>query len=179
MICIVHVHPPQSLMPSDNDLAASETLDVGRDHPQGHHLARGGRLLSQRTQGTYQHPQIRSLVAEHCQQLSSGLVDMFRTEVEREVKQRVSEVIVLEASACREELRSKDEALLAAETRCKDLKEQLELSEQMCRQLQERVRQAEATEAELRVILKGLEAVRPLHSSHQSFPFTRFFRSSR
>jgi len=143
-------------MPLDDDLAASETPDVDRDHPDDC-LGRD-RFLSWRTQGTYQHPQIRSLVAKHCEQLSSGLVDVFRTEVEREVKQRVSEVIVSEATACCEQLRSKDEALLAAEARCRDLQEQLELSSQMCRQLQERVGQLEATEAELRIALnEGFE----------------------
>lgn len=103
--------------------------------------------------GAYRHPQLRSLVAKHCNQLSSELVDVFRTEVEREVKKRVSEVIVSEATAVREQMKSKDEALLAAETRCKDLREQLELSGESCRQLHERIKQLETTEAELRVAL--------------------------
>ena len=153
-------------MSPDSDL---KTPDVDRDRPHGHH----GRFHSQRS---YQHPQIRSLIAKHCEQLSSGLVDVFRTEVEREVKQRVSEVIVSEATACCEQLRSKDEALLAAEARCEDLQEQLELSNQMCCQLQERVRQLEATEAELRIALnsEGLGAVRLFYSLGSCFPFTRF-----
>jgi hypothetical protein len=150
-------------MPPDNDPTVSETPDASRDEPPGHRL--GDRFPSQRTQGTYQHPQIRSLIAKHCEQLSSGLVDIFRNEVEREVKQRVSEVIVSEAATCCEHMRSKDEALLAAETRNKDLQEQLELSDQMCRRLHERVRQLEATETELRIALnEGLEVVRLFHS---------------
>jgi len=156
-------------MPPENDLTISEAPNLDRDHPHGHRLV-GERFPSGRTQRTYQHPQIRSLIAKHCEQLSSGLVDIFRTEVEREVKQRVSEVIVSEATACCEHLRSKDDALLAAETRCKDLQEQLELSDQTCRQLQERVRQLEATEAELRVVLdEGLEVVRSFRSSDRVF----------
>jgi len=143
-------------MPLDDDLTASEVPDVDRDNPDD--CLDRDRFLSWRTQGAYQHPQIRSLIAKHCEQLSSGLVDIFRTEVEREVKQRVSEVIVSEATACCEQLRSRDEAILAAETRCRDLQGQLELSDQMCRQLQERVGQLEATEAELRAALnEGLE----------------------
>ena len=148
-----------------NDNTVSETPDVDRDHPDINHLW-GNRFLSRRAQGTYRHPQIRSLIAEHCEQLSSGLVDVFRTEVEREVKQRVSEVIVSEATAWGEQLRLKDEALLTAETRCKDLREQLELSNQMCCQLQEKVRHLEATEAELRTALnERLEVVSAFHSS--------------
>jgi len=155
-------------MPPDNDFTISNAPNLDRDHPQGHRL--GGERLSQRTQRAYQHPQIRSLIAKHCEQLSSGLVDIFRTEVEREVKQRVSEVIVSEATACCEHLRLKDEALLAAETRCKDLQEQLELSHQTCRQFQERVRQLEATEAELRVAMnEGVEIVRSFHPSDHAF----------
>jgi len=156
-------------MPPDNDFTISDAPNLDRDHPHGHRLG-GDRFLSQRTQRTYQHPQIRSLIAKHCEQLSSGLVDIFRTEVEREVKQRVSEVIVSEAAACCEHLRSKDEALLVAETRCKDLQEQLELSNQTCRQLQERVRQLEATEAELRIAVnEGLEVVRSFRPSNHAF----------
>ena len=151
-------------MPPDNDL----TPGTDRDHPHGHPLG-GSRFHSQRTQGAYRHPQIRSLIAEHCQQLSSGLVDIFRTEVEIEVKQRVSEVIASEATAYHEQLRSKDEALLAAETRCKDLQEQLELSTQMRCQLQERLRQLEVAEAELRGTLKGLEVVRSFRPSDRVF----------
>ena len=128
-------------------------MDLGEDQPP-----------SWRARGTHYHPQIRSLIATHCEQLSSGLTDIFRTEVEREVKQRVSEVIVSEATAYCEQLRLKDEALLAAETKCKDLQEQLELGNQTCCQLQERVRQLEATEAELRNALNGrLEVVRSFH----------------
>jgi len=144
-------------MSPNDDLTVSETPDVDRDHPLDDRLGRD-RFPSRRTQGTYQHPQIRSLIAMHCEQLSSGLVDMFRTEVEREVKQRVSEVIASEATACCEQLRSKDETLLAAEAMCKDLQEQLEQSNQMCRQLQERVRQLEAMEAELRIALNEGQA---------------------
>jgi len=148
------------MLPDDN-LTVSETPDVDRDHPDGHHLDRDH---SRRAQGTYQHPQIRSLIAKHCEQLSSGLVDVFRTEVEREVKQRVSEVIVSEATACWDQLRSKDEALLAAETRFKDLQGQLELSNQMCRQLQGRIKQLETTETELRMALnERIEVVRASH----------------
>jgi len=166
-------------MPPDNDFTISDAPNLDRDHPHGHLLG-GERLLSQRTQRTYQHPQIRSLIAKHCEQLSSGLVDIFRTEVDREVKQRVSEVIVSEATAYCEQLKSTDEALLAAETRCKDLQEQLELSNQMCRQLQERVRQLEATEAELKVALdEQLEVQRagvvppPLESRHLTVVYER------
>lgn len=128
----------------DNDPGAD------RDHQdsQGHNLS-GDRLPSWRTQ--YQHPRIRSLIAKHCEQLSSGLVDIFRTDVEKEVKQRVSEVIVSEATGFCEQLKSKDDALLAVETRCKDLQEQLELSDKACRQLQGRVKQLEVIEAELKV----------------------------
>ena len=91
-------------------------------------------------------------------------MDIFRTEVEREVKQRVSEVIVSEATAYCEQLRSKDEALVAAETRCKNLQEQLELSDQVHCQLQERVRQLEAIEAELRTALnERLKTVRSFY----------------
>ena len=96
-------------------------------------------------------------------------MDIFRTEVEIEVKQRVSEVIASEATAYHEQLRSKDEALLAAETRCKDLQEQLELSTQMRCQLQERLRQLEVAEAELRGTLKGLEVVRSFRPSDRVF----------
>lgn len=146
-------------MPPDNGSAVSKTSEVDRDQPDGHRLG-GDRFSSQRTQGTYQHPQIRSLIAKHCQELSSGLVDIFRTEVEREVNQRVSGVITSEATAYHEHLRSRDEALSAAEARCSDLQEQLDLSNQMCHQLQERVKQLEATEAELRIALnEGLEIV--------------------
>ncbi|KAF9782086.1 hypothetical protein BJ322DRAFT_1074243 [Thelephora terrestris] len=139
------------MSPSD-DLTVSQTADSNRDHQDVQTLV-GDRFPSRKTQGIYQHPPIRSLIARHCEQLSSGLVDIFRTEVEREVKQRVSEVIVSEASTLCEQLRSKEEALLAAETRCKDLREQLELSNEMCSQLQERVKRLEAAEAELRVAL--------------------------
>lgn len=157
-------------MPPENDSTIFDTSNLDRDHPHGHRLG-GERSLSQKTQRTYQHPQIRSLIAKHCEQLSSGLVDIFRTEVEREVKQRVSEVIVSEATACCEHLRSKDEALLAVETRCKDLQEQLELSHQTCRQLQERVRQLETTEAELRIVVmnEGFGVVRSFRSSGHAF----------
>lgn len=156
-------------MHTDNDSTISEAPNLDRDYPHGHRLG-GERFHSQRMQRAYQHPQIRSLVAKHCEQLSSDLVDLFRTEVEREVKQRVSEVIVSEATARCEHLRSKDDALLAAETRCKELLEQLELSNQTCRQLQERVRQLEATEAELRnASNEGLEVVRSFHPSDHVF----------
>ena len=176
---IVHIHPPDSLMPPDNDLSISGAHNLDRDHPQGHRLG-GERFHSQRTQRTYQHPQIRSLIAKHCEQLSSGLVDIFRTEVEREVKQRVSEVIVSEATACCEHLRSKDEALSAAETRCKELQEQLELTDQTCRQLQERVVQLEATEAELRTALnEALEVVRSFHPLRPRFHSSVSCSSSR
>jgi hypothetical protein len=156
-------------MPPNNDLTVSGAPDIDRDHLDGHRLG-GDRFPSRRT-GTYQHPQIRSLVAKHCEQLSSRLVDVFRTEVEREVQQQVSEVIVSEATACCEQLRSKEEALIAAETRCKDLQEQLDFSNQICRQLQERVRQLEATaEAELRIASnEGLEVVRSFHRSETMF----------
>ena len=152
-------------MPLDDNPTVSETPHVNRDHLDAHYLHLGGDLSpSRRTQGAYQHPQIRSLIAKHCEQLSSGLVDIFRTEVEREVKQRVSEVIVSEATAYCEQLRSKDDALVAAETRCKNLQEQLELSDQMHCQLQERVRQLEAIEAELRTALdERLKAVRSVY----------------
>lgn len=152
-----------SLMSPSDDLTVSSNQDVNRDHQDVHNLVRD-RSLPRRTQGTYQHPQIRSLIARHCDQLSSELVDIFRTEVEREVKRRVSEVIVSEATAFCEQLRSKNEALLAAETRCKELREQLELSNKTCCQLQERVRQLESTEAELKVALnEQLEVVRSPH----------------
>jgi len=155
------------MLPND-DLTVSETPDVDRDHPDGR--LGGDGFLSRRAQGTYQHPQIRSLIAKHCEQLSSGLVDIFRTEVEREVKQRVSEVIVSEATACCEQLRSKDEALLVAETRFKDLQGQLELSNQMCCQLQGRIRQLEATEVELRMALnERTGVVRAFHPSDYVF----------
>jgi hypothetical protein len=143
----------------------TQTPDVDQDHPDDHHMDLGeDQPPSRRTQGTYHHPQMRSLIATHCEQLSSGLTDVFRTEVEREVKQRVSEVIVSEATAYCEQLRLKDEALLASETRCKDLQEQLELSNQTCCQLQERVGQLETTETELRNALNGrLGHVRSFH----------------
>jgi hypothetical protein len=140
-------------MPSDDNLTVSGAPDADRDRQSVHSLV-GDRLISWRAgKGTHQHPQLRSLIAKHCEQLSGELVDVFRTEVEREVKQRVSEVIVSEATVFCERLRSKDEALLEAETRCKDLQEQLELSNKTCSQLQQRVRQLETTEAELRVAL--------------------------
>lgn len=141
---------------SSNDLPVPGAPDeVGQDRRGIHTLAGDRFTIPRRTQGTYQHPQIRSLIAKHCEQLSSGLVDLFRTEVEREVKERVSEVIVSEATVFCEQLRSKDEAILAAETRCEDLREQLEISRQMCCQLQEKVRELEATEAELRTALNN------------------------
>jgi len=163
-------------MPSDDNLKISEAPDADRDHPEGHNLG-GDRYLSRRTQGTYQ---LRSLVARHCEQLSSELVDVFRTEAEREVKHRVSEFIVSEATVFCEQMRSKDEVLLAAETKCKDLQEQLELSNRTCRQLQERVRQLEATEAELKVALnQRFEDQRvgavplPLESGHLRIVYER------
>jgi len=163
-------------MPPDNDFTISEAPNLDRDR----HRLGGEQLHPQRTQRTYQHPQIRSLIAKHCEQLSSGLVDIFRTEVEREVKQRVSEVIVSEATACCEHLRSKDEAILAAETKCKELQAQLELSYQTCRQLQERVEQLEAIEAELRDALnEGLEVQQtgatqpPLDGRHLAVVYER------
>lgn len=165
-------------MPPDDNKMVSQTSGVDRDdYPHDHRLG-VDRFLSQRTQGTYQHPQIRSLIAKHCEQLSSGLVDIFRSEVEREVKQRVSEVIVSEATACCEHLRSKDKALLAAETRCKDLQEQLDLSDRTRGLLEEKVKLLEATEAELRIALnEGLEVVRSFYLSWW-FPFTHFSCSS-
>lgn len=170
---LFYIHLPDSPMPLDDKLTASETPDVDRNHSDGHHPYSGGdRPPSWRTRGTYQHPQIRSLIAKHCEQLSSGLVDIFRTEVEGEVKRRVSEVIVSEATAYCEQLRSKDEALLAAETRCKDLQEQLELSNQIRCQLQERVRQLEATEAELRIALNERLEVFGSFTRGLRFPFT-------
>jgi len=162
-------------MPPDKDLAVSETPDVDRDHPHSHHPG-GDRFISQRTQGTYQRPQIRSLIAKHCEQLSSGLVDAFRTEVESEVKRRVSEVIVSEATARVECMESKDRDLLAAGARCQDLQQQLELSNRMCRQLQERVRQLEATEAELRIALDEAQvevAPPPLDDRHLTVVYER------
>lgn len=161
----------RSLM-SSNDLTAPGAPDeVGQDR-RGIHTLAGDRFIPWRTQGTYQHPQIRSLIAKHCEQLSSGLVDLFRTEVEREVKERVSEVIASEATVFCEQLRSKDETILAAEARCEDLREQLETSKQMCCQLQERVRELESTEAELRTALnKGSLEVRSSHPQ-VTFPFT-------
>jgi len=166
-------------MPPDNDFTISVAPNLDRDRPHGHRLG-GEQFHPQRIQRTYQHPQIRSLIAKHCEQLSSGLVDIFRTEVEREVKQRVSEVIISEATACCEHLRSKDEAILAAETKCKELQEQLELSDQMCRQLQERVEQLEAIEAELRDALsEGLEVQQtgavqpPLDGRHLAVVYER------
>ena len=144
-------------MSLDDNRTISEAPYVDQGHPDG-----GNRPPSLRVQRTYQHPQIRSAIAKHCEQLSSGLADIFKTEVEREVKKRVSEVIFSEATASCEQLRSKDEALLVAETRCKDLQEQLELSKKMCCQLQERVGELEATEAELKNALnERFEAVRP------------------
>lgn len=73
-------------------------------------------------------------------------MEIFRIEVEREVERQVSEA----AGFC-EQLKSKDEAILAAEARYKDLQEQLEVSNRMFSELQERVRQLEATEGESRV----------------------------
>lgn len=148
----------------ENDLK-TRIPDVDQDHPDDHYMDLGkDQPPSWRAQGTRYHPQIRSLITTHCEQLSSGLMDIFRTEVEREVKHRVSEVIVSEATAYCEQFRLKDEALLAVETRCKGLQEQLELSDQTCCQLQERVRQLEATEAELRNALnERLEVVRSFH----------------
>lgn len=147
------------MSPSD-DLVVSGAPGANQDH-QDVRSSIGDRFLPYRTQGSYQHPKIRSLVAKHCEQLSSELADVFRADLEREVKQRVSEVIVSEATVFCEQLKSKDDALLAAETRCRGLREQLELSDQMCCKLQERVKQLEATEAELRVTLdKRLEDVR-------------------
>ena len=142
------------------------TPDVDQDHLNDHHTDLGkDQPPSRRARGTYHHPQIQSLIAAHGEQLSSGLTDVFRAEVEREVKQRVSEVIFSEATAYCEQLRLRDEALLAAETRCRDLQEQLGLSNQTCCQLQERVRQLEATEAELRNELnRRLGVVRSPHS---------------
>jgi hypothetical protein len=160
-------------MPSNDDLMVPEAQNVDRGHQDSRDLA-GDRFLPRGTQGTYQHPQIRSLIAKHYEQLSSGLVDVFRTEVEREVKQRVSEVIVSEATRLCQQLKSKDEALLAAETRCKGLREELELSTEMCCQLQERVRQLEAIEAQLN---ERVEVVRLL-TLRLCFPFTRFSCSS-
>jgi len=166
-------------MSSSDDLTVSSNQDVNRDHQDVHSLVRD-RSFPRRTQGAYQHPQIRSLIARHCEQLSSELVDMFRTEVEMEVKRRVSEVIVSEATAFCEQLRSKDEALLAAETQCNNLREQLELSNKTCCQLQESVRKLEATEAELKVALdEQLEVQRagvvppPLESRHLTVVYER------
>lgn len=166
------------MQPSD-DLAVSGASGADQDHQDVRNFV-GDRFLPHRTQGAYQHPKIRSLVAKHCEQLSSELVDIFRTDVEREVKQRVSEVIVSEATVFCEQLKSKDDALLAAEVRCKDLREQLELSNQMCCKLQERVKQLEATEAELRITLdNGLEEhlpgmnPPPLESRHLTVIYER------
>lgn len=166
-------------MPSDeNNIVVSGAVDTDREYHREGHSSGGDRFLfSRRTQGGHQHPQLRSLVAKHCEQLSSELVDVFRTEVEREVKNRVSEVIVSEATVLCERLRLKDEALLEAETRCKDLREQLELSNKTCGQLQERVRQLEDTEAELRVALsEQLEDVSSADRQNSVFhPFTPLF----
>lgn len=148
-------------MPSDDNLAVSETPDADRDRQTVTHNLAGDGLLSWRTKGTPHHPQLRSLIAKHCEQLSGELVDVFRTEVEREVKERVSEVIVSEATVFCERLRSKDEALLAAENRCRDLQEQLGLSNKTCGQLQERVRQLEIIEAELRTALEDVSSSHP------------------
>lgn len=152
-------------MPPDIDRTVSGAPDIDQDVPDSHNSGRD-RFLSRKIQGTYQHPQIRSLVARHCEQLSSGLVDVFRTEVEREVKQRVSEVIVSEATVVCEQLRLKEEALLAAEARCDDLQGQLELCNRMCSQLQDKIKKLEATEAELRTSLNRRlsEDVRSSHS---------------
>jgi hypothetical protein len=147
-------------MPPNDDLTVPEAQNVDRGHQDSSRELGGDRFLPRGTQGTYQHPQIRSLIAKHYEQLSSGLVDIFRTEVEREVKQRVSEVIVSEATTFCQQLKSKDEALLAVETRCKGLREELELSTKMCCQLQERVGQLEAIEAQLN---ERLEVVRLSH----------------
>jgi len=157
-------------MSLNDSLMISETPDVDQDHSDG-----GNRPPSLRMQGTYQHPQIRSLISKHCEQLTSGLVDIFNAEVEREVKLRVSKVIVSEATAYCEQLRSKDEALLAAEARCKDLQEQLELSKTMCCQLQERVGELEATEVELKNALnESLEVVRLFRLRTLFSPLTHF-----
>lgn len=104
-------------------------------------------------------------------------MDIFRTEIEREVKQRVSEVIVSEATAYCEQLRSKDQALSALESKCSSLQEQLELNNQMRCQLEERVKKLEAIEADLRNALhERLEAVRSFHPriifSIHRFPYS-------
>lgn len=169
-IYIVQIRPQSSLMPSDeNPTVSAEASAADRDRQEGRDLG-GDRLLAWRTQGTYERPQLRSLVAKHCEQLSSELVDVFRTEVEREVKQRVSEVIVSEATILCEQLRSKDEALLAAEARWKDLREEVELSNKMRSQLQERIGQLEATETELRAALN--EQLEDVGSSHSQIMFS-------
>ena len=162
-------------MSLNDNRTISETPDVDPGHPDG-----GNRPPSLRVQKTYQHPQIRSAIAKHCEQLSSGLTDIFKTEVEREVKKRVSEVIFSEATAHYEQLRLKDEALLVAETRCKDLQEQLELSKKECCQLRERVGGLEATETELKNALnERLGAVRPFRLRFFFFPFTHFLHGHR
>ena len=178
----VRVETPESFLakqkerqkpPPTTPIPNIQTPNDNQDHPEDHHTDLGeGQPPFHSTQGAYH--QVQLLVAAHCKQLSSGLTDIFKTEVEREVKQRVSEVIVSEATTYCEQLRLKDEALRAAETRCKDLQEQLELSDQTCSQLQERVRQLEATEVELRNALnERVEVVRSFHQKSCS-PLTYF-----
>lgn len=131
-------------MPPDDNFTVSGNPSVDQGRSDGHHLS----ASSQRAQVTHLHPHIQSLVVRHCEQLSSGLLDVFRTEIEEEVKERVSAAIVSKGYEYLEELRLEESARRAAETRCRELEKQLELSNQRCSQLLERIRQLEATEVE-------------------------------
>jgi len=139
-----HVRLTDPPMPLDDNFAVSGTSGVDQDCSEGRHL----RAPSQRAQVTHLHPHIQSLVAKHCEQLSSGLLDVFRTEIEEEVKERVSVVLVSKGYEYLEELRLEESARRAAEIRCRELEQQLELSNQRCSQLLERIRKLEATEVE-------------------------------
>ena len=145
IICIIFTFALQTLMPLDDNFTVSETSGVDQDCPDGHHLS----PPSQTARVTHLSPHIQSLIVKHCEQLSSGLLDVFRTEIEEEVKERVSAAIVSKGYEYLEELRLKESARRAAETRCRELEKQLELSNQRCSQLLERVRQLELEAAEL------------------------------
>lgn len=141
-----HIRLADSLMPLDDNFTVSETSGVDQDRPDGYRLS----PPSQTARGvTHLHPHIQSLIAKHCEQLSSGLLDVFRTEIEEEVKERVSAAIVSKGYEYLEELRLKESAKRAADTRCRELEKQLELSNQRCSRLLERVRQLELEAAEL------------------------------
>lgn len=153
-------------MPLDDNFMVSGTPSVDQDRSDGHRLS----APSQRAQVIHLHSHIQSIVARHCEQLSSGLLDVFRTEIEEEVKERVSAAIVSKGYEYLEELRSEESARRAAETRCRELEKQLELSNQRCSQLLERIRQLEATEVEPGNAIVGLFHPRTIIASIHLIP---------